>query len=132
MKSNNVFDKYRYYVKRKINIILQGLNPSQIEGRFKGPKVILNSLPKSGTHLIETLFFELPLMRHYGGRTIMINAHDNSCSKNLKRVEKIKKGQFIPAHIQFLPILSEIIKTEDIKFGSWGNLVEVKKNHLKA
>src|SRR5690349_21896522 len=115
MKFDKKIDRYFFYGRKKISTMSHGFSVSRIKGRFIGPKVILNSLPKSGTHLAETLFFNLPLIRHYGGRTIMINNHDDSLKSGIKKIQRLKKGQFAPAHIQYNDETNNFFVREDIK-----------------
>ena len=115
MNFNNTLSRYKFYVEKRIKIFFQGLSFSRIKGRLNGPKVVLNSLPKSGTHLIETLFFELPNISHYGGRTIMMNSHDNSIAQGLKKLSKVGKGQFVPAHIQYDDVVYSFFKENQFK-----------------
>lgn len=115
MNFNNTYSRYKYYFEKRAKIFFQGLTISRLKGRLDGPKVVLNSLPKSGTHLIETLFFELPGISHYGGRTIMINTHDNTIEPGIKKLAKVGKGQFVPAHIQYDDIIHAFFKENDIK-----------------
>lgn len=116
MSYNINFSRYLFFLTRKYNIAVRSLRYSKIKGRFSdAPKVLLNSLPKSGTHLIERLFFELPMLQHYGGRTIMINTHDNSFEPETKRLKKIHNGQFAPAHIQYNEEIYSFIKAAKIK-----------------
>lgn len=116
MKFNNKIKRYTYYLNKKLSTTIHGLTVNKIKGRFSGPKAILNSLPKSGTHLIESLFFELPFIRHFSGRTILINTHDGSFAKGMRRIKSLKKGQFAPAHLQYSDKLYNAIVKQDIKF----------------
>jgi len=115
MKFITQTDRYKYFLIKKGTIILKNLSLTKLKGRLSGTKVILNSLPKSGTHLIEALFFELPMMGHYGGRTIIINNQDDTFEQNSKKLRSIKKGQFAPTHIQFNDKVYNVILNENIK-----------------
>ncbi len=115
MKFNNTFSRYKFYIEKKVKIFFQSLAISRLKGRLNGPKVVLNSLPKSGTHLIETFFFELPNISHYGGRTIMMNTHDNSIESGIKKLSKVGKGQFVPAHIQYDDVVYKLFKENQFK-----------------
>ena len=59
----NKFDRLNLYLKRYFKAKLIGLKPSQLKGRVIGPKVILNSIPKGGTHLLDQILTEFPLIR---------------------------------------------------------------------
>src|SRR5436190_9753233 len=101
MEYKNKLSRYIFYIKKKSAITLSEIKGGRFLKPSSGPKVLLNSLPKSGTHLIESLFLQLPQIQHYGGRTIMINNHDDSFEKGLSKLKSVKKGQFAPSHIQF-------------------------------
>ncbi|MBV7269168.1 sulfotransferase domain-containing protein [Winogradskyella luteola] len=100
MKAKNKFDKYKYYLSKRLDIFFHGMKKSQKKGRKIGPKVILNSLPKSGTHLLESLFLQLPLMRHCGKKTLRLEIQ-NSVNSKLGVLSSIKKGQFLLSHMQY-------------------------------
>ncbi len=53
----------------KMRQALRGLLPSAIIGRLTGPKVLMNSIPKSGTNLLENALSNMPHMR--AGLTLM-------------------------------------------------------------
>ena len=114
MKAKNKFDKYRYYFLKRSEIFVHGLNKSQIEGRKMGPKVILNSLPKSGTHLLESLFLQMPLMRHSGRKTLRIETQ-NPIRRRLKTIASLKKGQFLLGHLQYDESILQTTNARDIK-----------------
>ncbi|MDY2586478.1 sulfotransferase domain-containing protein [Winogradskyella aquimaris] len=114
MKAKNSLDKYRYYFSKRIEIFFHSLKKSQIKGRKHGPKVILNSLPKSGTHLLESLFLQLPLMRHCGKKTLRLETQ-NPIEPKLRVLSSIKKGQFLLAHMQYHEKALKTINTNNTK-----------------
>lgn len=114
MKAKNQVEKYTYYLKKKKEIILHGLGKSQLEGRKKGPKVVLNSLPKSGTHLLESLFFQLPYMRHCGKKTLKIQTQD-PIEPKIKVLNKLKNGHFLLAHMQYHDMVLDRLLYNDLK-----------------
>lgn len=114
MRASNQLDKYRYYISKRFEIFLHGLNGSQLEGRRLGPKIILNSLPKSGTHLLESLFFEIPLMRHCGKKTLRLETQ-NQIKPKLKVISSLKKGQFMLSHMQYHDAILETTSNNNIK-----------------
>ncbi|MEY8870692.1 sulfotransferase domain-containing protein [Meridianimaribacter flavus] len=114
MKANNKYQKYKYYILKKKEIFLHGLQKSQKLGREIGPKVVLNSLPKSGTHLLESLFFQLPLMRHCGKRTLKIETQ-NPIESKLPTISSLKKGQFLLSHMQYHDSILKTANNNDVK-----------------
>lgn len=114
MKAENQYQKYKYYILKRKEIYLHGLQKSQRLGKKVGPKVVLNSLPKSGTHLLESLFFQLPLMRHCGKRTLKIEIQ-NPVETKLPIISSLKKGQFLLSHMQFHKALINNASENNIK-----------------
>jgi sulfotransferase 6B1 len=114
MKAQNRLDSLRYYLKRFIEVKAKGLRPEAIKGRFSGPKVLLNSIPKSGTHLLETVVEQIPMLRHFGGRTLRTSIY-SSPQACYRRIGNLSKGEFAPAHLAFDESLFDIIKQNNIK-----------------
>ena len=114
MKAKNSLDKYRYYFSKRIEIFFHSLKKSQIKGRKHGPKVVLNSLPKSGTHLLESLFLQLPYMRHCGKKTLRLETQ-NPIEPKLKILSSIKNGQFLLSHMQYHEKALKTINTNNTK-----------------
>ncbi|MGY0391273.1 sulfotransferase domain-containing protein [Bizionia sp. KMM 8389] len=114
MKAKNKYQKYKYYLLKKKEIYIHGLQASQKLGKKIGPKVILNSLPKSGTHLLESLFFQLPLMRHCGKKTLKVETQ-NPVAPKLPTITSLKKGQFLLSHMQYDASVLHAANSHDIK-----------------
>lgn len=114
MKAKNKYQKYKYYLIKRKEVFVHSLRKSQLLGRKVGPKVVLNSLPKSGTHLLETLFFNLPLMRHSGKKTLRIQTQ-NPIDPKLKFISSLKKGQFLLAHMQYHKSIIHTANDNDAK-----------------
>ena len=91
---------------------------------YPSPKVLVNSLPKSGTHLLANLMGRLPRMinshLHFNSsHVIAMTQRDfplcgdlppvkrELCLKNLGRA---RNGQFVTAHLPVIPGLSNILK----------------------
>lgn len=75
----------------------KGLNYSAIKGRFDGPIVLANSIPKAGTNLMERLLVFLPGMRMAPFRTLL--DWDGCSVRTTNRLLRLHKGQFINAHL---------------------------------
>ncbi|MBI5308682.1 MAG: sulfotransferase domain-containing protein, partial [Planctomycetes bacterium] len=110
---NTGFDKLHRHVRKKILVTFHGLAPSQLLGRFVGPKVLLNSIPKAGTHLLERALDQFPLIRNAGQKTLM--APQELENHILQKILSIKKGQFLNAHLQAHPLLLQKLSESDIK-----------------
>lgn len=101
------------HVRKKIKVSIRGLRPSSIVGRFRGPQVLLNSIPKAGTHLLEQALKMYPLLRNAGKKTL--TASNSLDELTLNRVMGIKRGQFLNAHLQAHTKLLEVLRCSDIK-----------------
>ena len=108
MKTETIVDKYRHYLKKYLSVTLAGLRPSAIKGRFVGPKVLMNSLPKSGTNLLEAALSQFPLLRHHGDITISTNKFKSEAHL-IAKIESISRGQYAPAHVNYSPRVAEAI-----------------------
>lgn len=102
------------HIRKKVRVVLQGLSPSKIVGRFNGPVVISNSIPKSGTHLIENVFELIPGLRNAGTRTLYVRAGQGR-QHVLKAMERMKKGAFYNAHLPGYVDIMQKVKNENIK-----------------
>lgn len=83
---------------KKMKMALLGLRPDALKGRFSGPRVLMNSIPKSGTNLLESALLNLPLLRG-GLRRSLVQLDGITDEAIVARIAGIKKGQFIAAHI---------------------------------
>lgn len=113
MSGQKRIDRLYIYARRKARAFIMGLRPSAIGGRFNGPRVLLNSMPKAGTNLLEAVLSGFPTLRGRGGRTLM--GWGRVDARNLKKVAGIKKGQFITAHLPAFPALVSLLEREGIR-----------------
>jgi sulfotransferase 6B1 len=77
------------------------------------PRVLANSLPKAGTHLLTTLLGELPDMRFSGEHLTAFDLVDHGTyrwERLEKRLSRVRNGQYVSAH---LPALEEIFSALD-------------------
>ena len=98
--------------KKQSNILLGGVTPSAMHGRFVGPKVLVNSVPKSGTNLLQQLVLLLPLMRGNITRTLNL---DNGSEPLVKKLSNLKKGQCAPGHIVYNAVVDQAIQLNGIR-----------------
>ncbi|MCG7899549.1 MAG: sulfotransferase domain-containing protein [Candidatus Thiodiazotropha weberae] len=106
---NSIFDKYRRYFFKYIKLKLQNFKLDSIVGRFVGPRVLLVSVPKSGTHMLEGILESMPTIRNSGWKTI----NNKNCSLN--KIKKIKNGMFANSHLYYSDDLYQCIKENNIK-----------------
>jgi sulfotransferase 6B1 len=105
----NNFDKYVRYAKKRLSIQVNSLKFDAIIGRFVGPKVLLISIPKSGTHMLEGILEQMHLLRNAGWKTIMSNP------SAYKKIRKIRKGMFANSHLHYSRNLENFIDKQGIK-----------------
>ena len=92
------FERSRRYFFKKMRVTVTSLKWSKIIGRFNAPIVLSNSIPKSGTHLIEGVLEQLPPLRNAGVRTIFGNKQTDH-KQIAKKLRQLRKGAFYNAHI---------------------------------
>ncbi|MDH3589438.1 MAG: hypothetical protein OEQ74_08540, partial [Gammaproteobacteria bacterium] len=93
--------------------VLHGLRPSGIYGRFATPAVLLNSIPKAGTHLLESALERYPRLRNAGKRTVSswIDVPDPV----INAIASIRKGAFLNAHVPAAPELLQVVESRNIR-----------------
>lgn len=106
------FDRWAKLVRKFSWIVLLGLRPTAIYGRIVGQRVLINSIPKSGTNLVEEVLHYFPLMRGKVQRTLLPSM--DAGFTNMK-VEKIKRGECIPAHLYYSEELMSVLKSKNVK-----------------
>lgn len=73
-------------------------------GMQKGPPIIVNSVPKSGTHLLMQLARSLPNVRYFGSfiaQQPSLTLEMRSQSKIDKLIQKMIPGEVVGAHLHF-------------------------------
>lgn len=113
MKGQDRFKRLYILGSKQIKMTLLGLRPDALKGRYCGPRVLMNSIPKSGTNLLESALGVFPMLRRAGGRTLM--AWGSVDAMALKKVADIKKGQFAAAHLPAFPEVISLVEREGIK-----------------
>jgi hypothetical protein len=108
-----VAQKYKRYAFKKAAATIMGFRPDAILGRVNGPRTLLNSIPKSGTHLLERAIERMPGIRNAGRRTI--DCWDSVDTNVIKKLKKIPRGAFLNAHLTALPEVLNVISHHKIK-----------------
>ncbi|MAV56206.1 MAG: hypothetical protein CMI79_01535 [Candidatus Pelagibacter sp.] len=123
--SNTFF--YRNYFLRKLLLKIYHFFVFLPFFKRKGPKIFINTLPKSGTHLLTAILGEIPGILNTRYNIDMwsidnINSKHSSHSKWLpdskefsKKIKKIKGYQFMTGHLPFHNNLFNEIIESDIK-----------------
>jgi len=100
-------------VKRlKHHLRLWGLTPEKLWGKYgphPAPKILANSLPKSGTHLLERFLSLVPGVSRQFDRKL---CDDGKGLRGLQRqCSRLRKGQFLLAHLfyndEYLKVLDQ-------------------------
>lgn len=99
MKDQKKIDRYIIFTKRVLISFLRSFTFSRIKGRYRGPKIFANSIPKSGTNLLEKVFYHMPVIRYSGCRTL--RKHTHSKEKILSKISFLKNGTYQMGHIDF-------------------------------
>lgn len=107
------FVRGRIFAMRKASRIIGGLRPTAIKGRFRGPRVLMNSIPKSGTNLMENALNNFPLMRNGGWHTLggwlVVDYSTIGLIKDMGR------GEFLSAHLPAHKDVVALLRDEGIK-----------------
>ena len=90
--------KYIIYGKLYFISISLSFRASSLVGRFNGSKIFLNSIPKSGTHLLSRTLMYLPTLRYSVEKTLIVGKQKEQSI--LDRIAKIRPGEFILGHIK--------------------------------
>lgn len=105
--------RYKMLSRKYAFMYLRGLGPSGILGRFYGPKVVINSIPKAGTNLLEAAIANFPLMRRKIVRTQM--AWSGVTDGNVGSLRSLRPGQFMAAHFAHFERLEEELLKNQVK-----------------
>ena len=102
-----------YKLARKFTrMILLGMRPSCIRGRFTGPKVILNSIPKCGTNLAQEILLNFPVLHSPIRRTLLTQM---GSARIMSSISAIRRGQFVPAHIMYDQLYEDALAKHVVK-----------------
>lgn len=96
-----------------LRLQLRNCRPTSFHGRLTGPRVLMNSIPKAGTNLLEQTLGQFPLLHRSGFRTL--RGWDTVSSSTLKKLEHLERGGVALGHLPAHPELVAAIKENDIK-----------------
>src|SRR5210317_501968 len=94
-------NRFIRHSRKKVRTSVHGMRLSAIRGRFTAHRILLNSVPKAGTHLLENALEQFPLLRNAGRRTL--TCWDTIPSRALKAVGSIGRGEFVNGHLTAQP-----------------------------
>jgi hypothetical protein len=116
------FDKLKFQIKRIDRIIrlfrkytsicLLGLRPRALLGRFRGPKILINSIPKSGTNLVQELLIHFPNIRGTVDRTLSSLMTE---AEIISAINSIKNGQCLAGHIYYSEKIDSALRENNVK-----------------
>ncbi len=101
------------YTKLGIKLFMNSIRPSSFIGRVKSPRVLINSIPKSGTNLLGNTLQHFPYFRRRIGKTIRPLHY--SIDKAYEKVTNIKNGQYGFSHLKYDDRLYSRLVSSNIK-----------------
>ena len=105
--------RIKYYLVKTIKNHMAALSPDKISGRFNGPKILINSIPKAGTHLLESAMEVAPQIRNTNLKTIS-ESWSSLEPRTLEKISKFKRGQIRTAHLVFYKEIMEKLEFEGV------------------
>lgn len=94
------------------SMTLGGIEASFFPDRYTVPRVLVNSIPKSGTNLLEGVLDEVPGLRRAPYRTL-VGYHEFE-NRTLRRILDLKTGQYCLSHLSAHPRLIDEINSNQI------------------
>ena len=108
----NKLAKIRYHLSpKKITRFPLPLNYREIYASLYSPKVIVNSMPKAGTHLLTRVLELLPAFVPRWTYHALINKDP----KLYHKILKIRQGQYVSGHLQWNQELISVLSEANIK-----------------
>lgn len=98
---NTPFDKTLRHFKKKIGVTLRNLSPANLTRKKSLYPVLLNSIPKAGTHMLEEMLEVVPELSFAGKKTI--SCWESADAKTLASITRMRRGYFSLAHLPALP-----------------------------
>ena len=112
--STNPLDRASVFARKWVEGFVQGLRPPAILSRFNGPRIFINSVPKAGTHLLETTLAQFPQLR-FSGRPTVTGWSDDHRTRVQQALRRIRRGSFRSGHSRYWPELRQTIVERQIK-----------------
>ena len=103
----------KYYKRLKLELCQYGYTPSDFKFRLfsnQSPKVLANSIPKSGTNLLLRALYLFPSLHRKFYKTL-----DNRSTVINKVIGSIKKGEICSAHLKYTDEIFEALNNNNVR-----------------
>ena len=107
------YNRTKALISKYLRLQVRNLRPTSLRGRWVGPRVLLNSIPKAGTNLLEQTLGHFPLLHRSGFRTL--RGWETVDSFTFEKVRHIERGGVATCHLPAHPELMAVIRERDIK-----------------
>lgn len=112
VRKNSVLRKGAAFAHRPIRAIKNRLSS---QGDFENnPPIVVNSLPKSGTHLVLQITRKLPDVKYYGhfiANSPSLTLHERSPYSIAQRVKSLLPNETIGAHLHYSPTVRSALRS---------------------
>lgn len=92
---------------------LKSLSFTSLYGRLVGPKILMNSIPKAGTNLLEQALSQFPLLHRSSFRTL--RGWNSVDASTLVKIHRLKPGAVVAAHLPAHSDLLDALEESDVK-----------------
>lgn len=100
--------------KQRVYHGITSLKPRQLKARWTGPRVLANSVPKSGTNLLTQCLSLFPMLRP-SFRHVTMNFNRRPGTDELKReVNHTGRGQYTSGHVFYTPENAAVVERRNI------------------
>lgn len=106
-------DRVKIFGSKYFRSKLKLLTLPSLLARINGPKILMNSIPKAGTNLMERTLMLFPGIVFSGHRTIL--DWNALSARSEKKIRRIRRGQFENAHLPAHNSLLELVARNDIR-----------------
>lgn len=100
--------------KQRTYFAFASLRPRRLKARWSGPRILANSVPKSGTNLLTRCLALFPMLRPSFDH-ITMNYNRRSTTRELERkAAKTKRGQYTSGHVFYNADNAAIVEERDL------------------
>ncbi|WP_426962139.1 sulfotransferase domain-containing protein [Haloparvum alkalitolerans] len=101
--------------KERAYFLFASLSPRRLAARWSGPRVLANSVPKSGTNLLTQCLSLFPVLRPSFEHVTMNYNRRPGTDELAKKVNATKRGQFTSAHVFYSPENAKIVEMNEMR-----------------